>query len=90
LSGALTLIVAEHAELSFSEDGCMDAGRFTHQQWILAASAIDSTLIDTQHDGKVLDTSTQLNARGGSWRPLPFLARTIAEAALGQVDCCQL
>ena len=68
----------------------MDSGLFTRQQWALAASAIDSALVDTQQDEKVLDAATRFIARGGSWRPSTSLARTINEAALGQIDCHQL
>jgi hypothetical protein len=92
LSGGVPVRVirSTFATLSFGEDGCMDSGLFTRQQWALAASAIDSALVDTQHDGKVLDASTRFIARGGSWLPSTSLARAINEAALGQVDCRQL
>jgi hypothetical protein len=92
LSGGVPVRVVRStcATLSFSADGCMDSGLFTRQQWALAASAIDSALVDTQQDAKVLDAATRFIARGGSWRPSTSLARTINEAALGQVNCRQL
>jgi hypothetical protein len=92
LNGGVSVRVVRStfATLSFSDDGCMDSGLFTRQQWALAESAIDSALADTQHDGKVLDAATRFIARGGRWRPSTCLARTINEAALGRVDCRQL
>jgi hypothetical protein len=42
--------------------------------------------VSTKHEEKVLDAATRFIARGGRWRPSASLARTINEAALGQVD----
>jgi hypothetical protein len=74
------------ATLSFDEDGHMDSGMFTRQQWALAESTLDPALVSTKHEEKVLDAATRFIARGGRWRPSASLARTINEAALGQVD----
>lgn len=78
------------APLSFDDDGRMDSGIFTRQQWALAESAVDPTLVGTKHDEKVLDAATRFIAQGGRWRPSASLARTINEAALEQVDCRRL
>jgi hypothetical protein len=74
------------ATLSFDEDGRMDSGMFTRQQWALAESTLDPALASTKHEEKVLDAATRFIARGRRWRPSASLARTINEAALGQVD----
>jgi hypothetical protein len=73
------------ATLSFDDDGYMDSGIFTRQQWALAESTLDPALVGTKHDEKVLDAATRFIAQGGKWRPSASLARTINEAALGQV-----
>ena len=78
------------ATLSFDDDGCMDSGMFTRQQWALAELAVEPALVDTKDDETVLDAATRFIARGGRWRPSTSLARTINEAALGQIDCRQL
>ena len=78
------------ATLSFNDDGRMDLGIFTRQQWALAESAVNPALVGTKHDGKVFDAAARFIARGGRWRPSTSLARTINEAALGQVDCRRL
>ncbi len=91
IGGAPVRVVrSTYAKLTFDDDGHMDSGMFTRQQWALAASAVDPALVDTKHDGKVLDAATRFIARGGGWRPSTSLARTIDEAALGQVECCKL
>jgi hypothetical protein len=74
------------ATLSFDEDGHMDSGMFTRQQWALAESTLNPALVSTKREEKVLDAATRFVARGGRWRPAAPLARTINEAALGQVD----
>jgi hypothetical protein len=78
------------ATLSFNDDGCLDSGMFTRQQWALAESAVDPALVDTKRDGKVLDAASRFIAQGGRWRPSASLARTLNEAAPGRVDCRQL
>jgi hypothetical protein len=75
------------ATLSFDDDGRMDAGIFTRQQWALAASVVDPALAGTTHDEKVLDAATRFIAQGGRWRPSASLVRTINEAAMEQVHC---
>jgi hypothetical protein len=52
--------------------------------------AVEPALVDTKDDETVLDAATRFIARGGRWRPSTSLARTINEAALGQIDCRQL
>jgi hypothetical protein len=88
--GVPVRVVRSTATLSFNDDGRMNSGMFTRQQWALAESAVGPALVDTKHDGKVLDAAARFIARGGRWRPSASLARTINEAALGQVDCRQL
>jgi hypothetical protein len=73
------------ATLSFDEDGHMDSGMFTRRQWALAESTLDPALVSTKHEEKVLDAATRFIAQGGRWRPSASLARTINEAAPGQV-----
>ena len=91
LCGAPVRVVrSTFATLSFDGDGRVDSGIFTRQQWALAESAVDSVLVGTKHDEKVLDAATRFIAQGGRWRPSASLARTINEAALEQVDCPQL
>jgi hypothetical protein len=78
------------AAVSFDDDGRMDSGMFTRQQWALAESALDPALVGTKPDEKVLDAASGFIAQGGRWRPSTSMARTINEAALGQVDCRRL
>jgi hypothetical protein len=78
------------ATLSFDEDGHMDSGMFTRQQWALAESTLEPALVSTKREEKVLDAATRFIAQRGRWRPSASLARTINEAALGQVDCHRL
>jgi hypothetical protein len=63
----------------------MDSGMFTRQQRALAESTLDPALVSTKREEKILDAATRFIARGGRWRPSALLARTINEAALGQV-----
>ena len=78
------------ATLTFDDEGRMDLGRFTRQQWALAESALDPAFGGTKHKEKVLDAATRFIAQGGTWRPSSALARAINEAALGQVGCRRL
>jgi len=86
----IRVVQSTFATLSFDDDGCMDSGMFTRQQWALAELAVEPALVDTKDDETVLDAATRFIARGGRWRPSTSLARTINEAALGQIDCRQL
>ena len=91
ISGVPVRVVrSTFATLSFDDDGCMDSGKFTRQQWALAELAVDPALVETKDDETVLDAATRFVARGGRWRPSTSLARTINEAALGRIDCRQL
>jgi hypothetical protein len=78
------------ATLTFDEDGHMDLGTFTRQQWALAESALDPAFVRTKPEEKVLDASARFIAQGGKWRPSNSLARAINAAALGQVRCPRL
>ena len=78
------------ATLTFDEDGHMDLGTFTRQQWALAESALDPAFVRTKPEEKVLDASARFIAQGGKWRPSNSLARAINAAALGQVRCRRL
>jgi hypothetical protein len=78
------------ATLTFDEDGHMDLGMFTRQQWALAESALDPAFVHTKPEEKVLDASARFIAQGGKWRPSNSLARAINAAALGQVRCRRL
>jgi hypothetical protein len=78
------------ATLTFDEDGHMDLGMFTRQQWALAESALDPVLVRTKPEEKVLDAAARFIARGGRWRPSNSWARAINDAALGQVRCRRL
>jgi hypothetical protein len=78
------------ATLTFDEDGHMDIGMFTRQQWALAESALDPVLVRTMPGEKVLDDAARFIARGGRWRPSNAWARAIKDAALGQVRCRRL
>jgi hypothetical protein len=78
------------ATLTFDDEGRMDSGRFTRQQWALAESALDPAFGGTKHEEKVLDAATRFIAQGGTWRPSSALARAINEAALGKVRCRRL
>ena len=86
----IRVVRSTFATLSFDDDGCMDPGMFTRQQWALAELAVDPALVETKDDETVLNAATRFIARGGRWRPSTSLARTINEAALGQIDCRQL
>ena len=57
------------ATLTFDEDGHMDLGTFTRQQWALAESALDPALVRTKPEGKVLDASARFIAQGGNGAP---------------------
>ena len=74
------------ATLSFDENGRIDSGMFTRQQWALAESTLDPALASTMHEEKVLNAATRFIAQGGRLRPSASLARTINEAAPGQGD----
>ena len=78
------------ATLTFDEDGHMDLGTFTRQQWALAESALDPAFVRTKPEEKVLDASARFIAQGGKLRPSNSLARAINAAALGQVRCRRL
>ena len=78
------------ATLTFDEDGHMDLGMFTRQQWALAESALDPVLVRTKPEENVLDAAARFIARGGRWRPSNSWARAINDAALGQVRCRRL
>jgi hypothetical protein len=65
-------------------------GMFTRQQWALAESALDSALVRTKHEEKVLDAAARFIAQGGRWHPSNSWARAINEAALGHVRCRRL
>lgn len=91
IGGAPVRVVrSTFATLTFDDDGHMDAGRFTRQQWALAESALDSALGGMKREAKVLDAASRFIAQGGTWRPTSALARAINEAALGQVGCRRL
>jgi hypothetical protein len=70
------------ATLTFDEDGHMDLGMFTRQQWALAESALDPLLVRTKPEEKVLDAAARFIAQGGRWRPSNACARAINEAAV--------
>jgi hypothetical protein len=78
------------AALTFDKDGHIDLGMFTRQQWALAESALDSALVRTKHEEKVLDAAARFIAQGGRWHPSNSWARAINEAALGHVRCRRL
>jgi hypothetical protein len=86
----IRVVRSTFATLSFDDDGCMDSGMFTRQQWALAELTVEPALVDTKDDETVLNAATRFIARGGRWRPSTSLARTINEAAMGQIDCRQL
>jgi hypothetical protein len=87
IGGAPVRVVrSTFATLSFDEDGHMDSGMFTRQQWALAESTLEPALVSTEREEKVLNAATRFVAQGGRWRPSASLERTINEAALGQVD----
>jgi hypothetical protein len=81
------LVRSMFATLTFDEDGHMDLGMFTRQQWALAESALDPDLVRTKPEEKVLDAAARFIARGGRWSPSTSRARAINDAALGQVRC---
>ena len=56
------------AAVSFDDDGRMDSGMFTRQQWALAESALDPALVGTKPDEKVLDAASRFIAWAGSSR----------------------
>jgi hypothetical protein len=88
--GPVRVVRSTFVTLSFDDDGRMDSGMFTRQQWALAEAAVDPAHAGRKHDEKVLDAATRFIAQGGRWRPSASLARTITAAALEQVDCHRL
>jgi len=94
LSGGapVRVVRSTFATLTFDDEGRVDLGRFTRQQWALAESALDPAFGGTKHkqEEKVLDAATRFIAQGGTWRPSSALARAINEAALGQIGCRRL
>lgn len=71
--------------LAFDDTGRVDTERFRKQQWALAESALDPALALPEDDESVLDAASRFIAQGGRWHPPRALARTIDDAALGNV-----
>jgi hypothetical protein len=91
IGGAPVRVVrSTYTTLTFDDDGHMDSGMFTRQQWALAESTLDPALAGTNHAEKVLDAAARFIAQGGRWRPSNSLVRAINEAALEQVACRRL
>ena len=91
IGGAPVRVVrSTYTTLTFDDDGHMDLGMFTRQQWALAELTLAPALAGTNHEEKVLDAAARFIAQGGRWRPSNLLVRAINEAALEQVACRRL
>jgi len=75
------------AVLTFDEEGRLDSGRFSKQQFALAETAMVPALGASCAKETVVDAAARFVAHGGSWTPSRTLARIIDQAALGRLEC---
>ena len=82
---AIRVVRRVYFVLAFDDTGRVDTERFRKQQWALAESALDPALALPEDDESVLDAASRFIAQDGRSHPPRALARTIDDAALGNV-----
>ena len=73
--------------LRFDDHGRLDRDTIMHQNVALADLIADEP---TMNDTVVVNARSRFIAQGGRWQPSPALARSVLQAALGEVKCRSL
>jgi len=76
-----------YAILEFDRQGLLDFGKFEKQQFALASSVMDATLVVPNPDRKIVDAVNRFVAHGGSWTPTYAMKRRIEQAVFGEMAC---
>jgi len=84
------VVQAAYSMLSFDADGRLDVAALKQHQAARVDLLLGSVIGRPERKGKTVEAASRFLAQGAAWKPSPSLARRIAAAALGELNCSRL